>query len=284
MTPQPLADHFVIVVPYPFLASPPSWLTDAFTVSQGGKHADGVTENILVHLPDGSYLEFIAFVPGNDPAKRAGHRWGHKQEGTVADWALTLNPAKSGDQGEDIHGATAFRKIQQAVLASQAEIQYPDPVRGGRLRPDGAELKWAVSGPKRQDGQTAPIEPGQTPFWCLDSTPRNLRVPFEEPGATDHPSGILGVARVEIGRVENLQKSSLQGVYNALLSAQQQEEWQISSFAGSVHPGTRVTVVEGKKETEIGLSFYTKNSDWAGKSVGGKIDDQTSLHFKVIGI
>ncbi|CAG9976883.1 unnamed protein product [Clonostachys byssicola] len=284
MTAVPLADHFVIVVPYPFLASPPSWLTDAFTVSQGGKHADGVTENILVHFPDGSYIELIAFAPGVDPSKRAGHRWGHKHEGTVADWALTLNPAKSGDDKEDIHGAAAFRKIQQDVLASQPEIRYPDPVRGGRLRPDGAELKWAVSGPKRQDGQDAPIEPGQTPFWCLDSTPRNLRVPFEEPGATDHPSGILGVARVEIGRVGDVQKSSLQGVYNALLGAQQSEEWQISSYVGSLHPGTRVAIVEGKKQGEIGLSFYTKDSNWAGKSVGGSIDGQTSISFKVIGI
>jgi hypothetical protein len=66
--------HIIILVPYELLTSPPSWLTSAFTVSPGGRHADNRTENRLILLADGSYIELIAFI-NDDPALREGHWW-----------------------------------------------------------------------------------------------------------------------------------------------------------------------------------------------------------------
>ena len=64
MAPTPILDHIVILVPHETLTNLPPWLTDAFTVLEGGRHADGVTENKLILLQDGVYFELIAFVPG----------------------------------------------------------------------------------------------------------------------------------------------------------------------------------------------------------------------------
>lgn len=66
--------HIIILVPYELLTSPPSWLTSAFTISPGGRHADNRTENRLILLADGSYIELIAFI-NDDPALRKGHWW-----------------------------------------------------------------------------------------------------------------------------------------------------------------------------------------------------------------
>lgn len=33
-------DHVVLLIPYDSLVNPPSWITDNFTLSAGGKHGD----------------------------------------------------------------------------------------------------------------------------------------------------------------------------------------------------------------------------------------------------
>ncbi|MBE7180065.1 MAG: VOC family protein, partial [Terriglobus roseus] len=65
-------DHIIILVPHSLLASIPSSLSNAFTISPGGRHADGATENVLVVLRDGVYLELIAFA---DEARKPDHWW-----------------------------------------------------------------------------------------------------------------------------------------------------------------------------------------------------------------
>lgn len=94
MAKQPCLDHVVLLLPYAQLQDLPAWVTNNFTVSEGGKsailattphifwahkrflgkHADGKTENKLILFRDGSYLELIAFV-NDDPEKRKGHWW-----------------------------------------------------------------------------------------------------------------------------------------------------------------------------------------------------------------
>lgn len=159
------------------VVDPPAWITDQFTVSPGGRHADGKTENKLVLFKDGSYLEFIAFID-DDPARREGHWW-DKPFGVV-DYALTT-------PNEDF---AELRNIKDRLSKTDTGISYQDPKEGGRHRPDGVELKWRVTFP-------IGVARGNVPFWCHDITERNRRVPITESNTT-HPSGALGMAGVRL--------------------------------------------------------------------------------------
>jgi hypothetical protein len=81
------------------------------------------------------------------------------------------------------------------VAAAQARgLGYEAPYEGGRLRPDGEQLRWRNARAHSQD----------LPFLCGDLTPRALRVP--EGQARVHPNGATGVARLEVA-VQDLQAS-----------------------------------------------------------------------------
>jgi hypothetical protein len=178
MSSQPQIDHVVFLLPYALIQSPPTWLTSAFTLSPGGRHADNRTENRLILLADGSYLELMAFID-DDPKNREGHAW-DKPYGIV-DWALTITSEEQPD----------VKKINSRLEGKDSEVRYADPVAGGRKRPDGVELKWKVTNPTG-------IERGAVPFWCHDVTEREKRVPVSKE-ATEHPSGALGVAGIRVG-------------------------------------------------------------------------------------
>ncbi|OHE98675.1 glyoxalase [Colletotrichum orchidophilum] len=182
----PLLDHIVILLPHHVLTSLPSWLSTEFTILTGGRHADGRTENKLVIFADGTYLELISFVEGISREDRLKHKWGPKPDGTIIDWAYSLKD-ESG-----------FAHIQKRVRDAQSLAVYDDPVPGGRIRPDGEELKWAVALPDGAAGAGVKVERGELPFWCFDRTPRKLRVPDHVAENVKHPSGSLGVHSVSV--------------------------------------------------------------------------------------
>jgi hypothetical protein len=295
----PHLDHIVILVPHSFLVSPPRWLADVFAFYPGGRHADGLTENTLVLLPDGSYLEFIAFMPGVDPSRRDDHKWGRQKEGTVIDWAFTLPQSPEGDAVVDVVGEqqkAAFDKIREKVEGTGTGISYGELVPGGRRRPDGEVLKWAVAGAYRSkqdgDGAIEPIAPGQLPFWCLDDTPRHLRVPYlqEHGGSTKHPAGVVGVALVSVtpgGDAEDA--GSLDKVYSALLRGREPEEedslWDLKTLDGEkLHDGGQVrfeSVAEGVAPG-ISVAFFTDSEEFVGSRVGGEVDGGALLEFELV--
>ncbi|KAI6083206.1 glyoxalase-like domain-containing protein [Hypoxylon rubiginosum] len=295
MSTTPLVDHIVILIPHSFLSAPPTWFADLFHFYPGGRHADGLTENTLALLADGSYLEFIAFVPGVDPARRAAHHWGGKQEGDVVDWALTL-PSSEGGGKEDaklelLGQQKAFEQIQRKVRDKHLGVEYADLVGGGRVRPDGEVLKWEVAFPKRADDvDGGPVERGSVPFWCLDVTPRQLRVPYEvAPEFTKHPTGAVGVAGIEVLLEPGKTTESAGGVYDVLFGdsakAGDNAEWKISSLAGQgIHSSgaVRLGPADGTKELHINISFFTDDKSLVGKSVGGKVDEQHTLTFNLV--
>ena len=161
-------DHVVFVV-----RDLASAMTDhrrrGFTVTPGGEHADGVTHNALIAFADGTYLEIVAF---RDPARALTHRWWKiaADGGGFADFALL---------SDDLN----------ADAAALADVVNTPPKEGGRIRPDGVELKWRTAVLK------APL-----PFVIEDLTPRELRVPGG--AAVDHANGARGIASVVIGAVE----------------------------------------------------------------------------------
>ncbi|KAH6606947.1 hypothetical protein Trco_006100 [Trichoderma cornu-damae] len=218
-TPQPTLDHIVILVSAKDLLGLPDRLKDSFTVSPGGTHAGGQTFNKLILFEDGVYVELIAFAEGISPEERAKHRWGRQRENTIVDWAYTL-PHESD-----------FGAVQQRVKDANAGLTYNDPVAGGRTRPDGIVLEWAIGAPQGADGNGP--EPGFLPFWCLDRTPRSDRVPYEQDRAqTQHPSGARGVSRIRLN-VPQDQLSALQSVYDAIhnvdTTATDDKEWLFGS-------------------------------------------------------
>ena len=190
-------DHIVILVSPEVLADLPVWLTSSFTILDGGRHSNGITENKLILFQDGVYIELIAFIQGSSPEKRASTRWGKRNEGEVVDFALTLLQSERASD-EPFHPEDVFRSIiQDRVRESQTALEYSDPVAGGRVTPDGTELRWAISGPAWTT--TSQSVEGELPFWCLDRTPRDLRVPFRSPpDVTKHACGAIGVRAVGV--------------------------------------------------------------------------------------
>lgn len=200
---QPILDHIVILVPHATLVNLPSWLSEAFTVLEGGRHADGVTENKLILFRDGVYLELIAFIPGKEKEREA-HRWGQRQEGHIVDWANTL------------HSEDELAIIRGRIASAASGIKYTEPSSGGRVRPDGVELKWTISAPYIDDGALGEFAGGEAPFWCLDRTPRHLRVPHKVESNVKHPSEAMGLAGITVSVRDVQLFEKLRESYNAL--------------------------------------------------------------------
>ncbi|CAI7631976.1 unnamed protein product [Penicillium bialowiezense] len=221
----PILDHIVILVSHKTLLELSKHTEGQFTLAPGGNHADGLTTNKLILLADGVYLEFIAFFDNVDPKRRSAHRWGNEKEDTIIDWAFTL-------RSEDDFGA-----VQKRFKGAETEASYTDPIAGGRTKPDGTVLEWAVV-------------PGSLPFWCLDRTPRANRVPYQvEPQLTQHPNGIQGISAVAV-HVPKEKSSSFKGAYDAIFGG----AWDYQVPSESTTGTHGVTLSEGGASVRLVFS------------------------------
>lgn len=181
-------DHIVVLVPYQTLVDPPKWLADAFIISPGGRHGDDKTENRLILLADGCYLELIAFID-DDPQRREGHWWGMKRTWSIVDVAFSTSGDGSGHFFENMQR----RLGDVAGTTPDLNAGYEEPRSGGRTRLDHTadgkdevvEIKWKVTFPTG-------VVRGQLPFFCHDVTPRDRRVPVSKENTT-HPCQAWGV-------------------------------------------------------------------------------------------
>ncbi|KAH7216091.1 glyoxalase-like domain-containing protein [Fusarium oxysporum] len=245
---RPILDHIVILVSFQTLQDLPKRLENVLTVIDGGAHADGRTVNKLIEFSDGVYIELITFQDGLDPEKRKTHRWGELEENTLVDWAYTLSDEKD------------FSVIQQRVKEANTDIIYHDPVPGGRIRPDGVELKWSVASAYTTPGKA--VHPGKAPFWCLDRTPRHLRVPYKkddgsDPSYTKHPSGAIGVSGVSIS-VPKEERDVLAGVYDGIHGSTTNGEgtWPFVVHSGSTKGKQEITLESSQdQERHIHLTL-----------------------------
>jgi catechol 2,3-dioxygenase-like lactoylglutathione lyase family enzyme len=176
-------DHIVIAV-HDLAQAIDDYRALGFTVAPGGDHPGRASHNALVVFADGAYLELIAWkAPAPDD------RWyrdlGRAGEGLV-DFALLPSDT-----------AALARVARERRLAT-----FSGTVDGGRLRPDGVQVRW----------QTARNATADLPFLCGDLTPRALRVP--EGAARTHANGARGVHRLDVA-VHEVERS-LAG-YRALL-------------------------------------------------------------------
>ena len=184
---MPLAlDHIVIAV-----ADLDRAMADyralGFQVLPGGQHPGRTSHNALVVFADGAYLELIAWrAPA--PEER---------------WYRTLSAHGEGLVDYALLPADTAQALAQARARGLHTLT--GPLDGGRLRPDGAQLRW----------QTARHATPDVPFLCGDLTPRALRVP--EGSVRQHPNGAQRVAEVTVA-VHNLDATLAR--YRALLGAQ----------------------------------------------------------------
>ncbi|KAL1634639.1 hypothetical protein SLS58_010581 [Diplodia intermedia] len=194
-------DHIIILLPHRDLLNPPAWVTSNFTLSPGGRHADGKTENKLIVFQDGTYIELIAFIDDH-PANKDGHWWGDKRYGVI-DWALTSPDVQ--DVGRVAARLDEWRSKQQD--GAMAAFAYAQPRRGGRRKPDGQEIAWFVTFPEG-------TRRGLAPFWCHDVTARELRVSASAQGLR-HPCGALGISNIFVHTPDI---ARLHGAYDAILA------------------------------------------------------------------
>jgi hypothetical protein len=250
MSSQSQIDHIVLLLPYSMIKSPPTWLSSAFTISPGGRHADNRTENRLILFADGSYLELIAFIDDNTKL-REGHWW-DKPYGVV-DWALT----STADEQPDV------KSINSRLGSKDSKVRYADPVAGGRKRPDGVELQWKVTFPTG-------IERGAMPFWCHDVTEREKRIPLSKE-ATNHPNGALGVAGIRV-EVDEERVKAVREAVGAIVGNEQLVLGAPKVVKGLKDPWVQVRTTEGTGDV-LKLKLVLQTSGGAPDEIRQKVGD-----------
>jgi hypothetical protein len=256
MSSQPQIDHVVILLPSALVTSPPKWLTSAFTIFPGGRHADNRTENRLILFADGSYLELIAFI-NDDPKNREGHGW-DKPYGIV-DWALTNTTEDQPD----------VKKINSRLENKDSKVRYADPVAGGRKRPDGVELQWKVTIPTG-------IERGAVPFWCHDVTAREKRVPISKE-ATEHPSGALGVAGIRVG-IDDTRVKAVSEAAEAIVGNENLVLGAPKAVDGLKEPWVQI---QAAKDHALKLELVLQTAGADQEDIRQKVGDgEVVIHFK----
>jgi len=91
--------------------------------------------------------------------------------------------------------------------------EYDKPIRGGRTRPDGVQVKWAVTFPRGELGGQG--KRGRVPFFCHDVTERGVRVPIDE-AKTRHACGAVGVRRFTVIVKDKEMLEGTRGVYQGV--------------------------------------------------------------------
>ena len=136
----------------------------------GGKHADGLTENALIVLADGVYIELLQFIKSpseyalgsDDRHKRESHWWASMKENGWIDFSL-------GDLTDDLEDSVADA-INARARDRNSDISYDAGIEGGRIKPDGEAIRWVVTFPSKH------LHRGGIPFFCKDLTDRSRRV------------------------------------------------------------------------------------------------------------
>jgi hypothetical protein len=148
-----------------------------FHVEIGGQHPGWGTENALITLADGDYLELLA---AHDRMLAAGHRLWKRQNGTLRE---------PGEYGGFMLGSNDLDADVSRLSPHGLAIDEPSP--GSRVRPDGEEIRWRLAFSKRED----------LPAIIQDETPRARRVPTAASGLNTRTR--LGRVTVAVRNVED---------------------------------------------------------------------------------
>ncbi|KIY00237.1 uncharacterized protein Z520_03922 [Fonsecaea multimorphosa CBS 102226] len=211
-------DHVILLLDTPDFENPPPWLSDNFTIIEGGTHAGGSSRNKLIIFPDGTYIELINWI--TEP--KEFFDWASKSPGLI-DFALTT-PSSAHDTFDEV--TRRLESKPQPPSESQSSsteelsegsagagdgglgVRFRPPLAGGRKRKDGQDVQWHVTKPLLDNSAENVPQPLETyfptgrldtPFFCHDVTDRNLRVPYTETDISEtHPCGARGIVSVEV--------------------------------------------------------------------------------------
>lgn len=249
---QTQVDHIVLLLsPYDFQNLPP-WLTDNFSIMEGGTHSKGTSQNKLILFQDGTYLELFSWI-SPQPQGVEPHAdfpsWADKPAGYIIDWALT------GDDAHTKYDEVMTRLKEMMAQGDELNVTYDQPLAGGRQRKDGIELRWVTSRPRKlRVAQDQPMP--SVPFFCHDISPRVLRVPYAEGSVpnwqdlVNHPCGATGIAQVEIEAQEK-SLSALASLYTAILGSEAKSRIgsKLYDFPVSAPEQARKLAIETSRDT-----------------------------------
>lgn len=167
MTLEPVFDHLVVVV-HDLRGEMERWSGAGFEVSCGGVHTGGATENALIPLDPGGYLELLAPTPGNLGRRRA--LFTAERSSSIGE---RIRRHLAGEPGL-LDFCVGVQDLDATVeRLGEAGIPVHGPEPGGRERSDGMRIEW----------RTAVCDVAGLPFLIADVTPRQHRVPAAESAA-----------------------------------------------------------------------------------------------------
>ena len=94
---------------------------------------------------------------------------------------------------QSLHNGVVSR-LKDDQNGQELDISYTLPEAGGRVKPDGTQVRWESSRPVSSKSANRT----DFPFFCHDITPRNVRVPFEDDTKTKHPCGAVSISSVQM--------------------------------------------------------------------------------------
>ncbi|KAL4999327.1 hypothetical protein BDV10DRAFT_165203 [Aspergillus recurvatus] len=265
MPPQQVyIDHLLLQFSQEQFDPIPTWISDNFTVIDGGVHTGGLSRNKLIVFKDGTYLELYNWITKPDD-------WRKRLPG---DFALTaLDPISAEASRERIVNALACKPGDGKI-----GVTYLPPQEGGRKSTEGFDVHWKIVKAEYTQGESTPRDEfyprGRTdaPFFCHDLTPRKRRVTFDLRSVTQHPSGATGIDRIEI-LVPRDKFRAYTDLYTSIVGASPQEEKSkaefklsapgILSFSGSLYIRPADTEADERflREKGVGISSLVLRSE-----------------------
>ncbi|KAL4748844.1 hypothetical protein BDW72DRAFT_205265 [Aspergillus terricola var. indicus] len=200
-------DHLLLQLSHEQFDRIPRWISDNFTVIDGGVHTGGWSRNKLIVFKDGTYLELFALT--------------------------ALDPISAEASRERIVDALASKPGDGRI-----GVTYLPPQEGGRKNAEGY-----TQGESTPRDEFFPRGRTDAPFFCHDLTPRRRRVTFDLPSVTQHASGATGIDRIEV-LVPRDKFGAYTDLYTSIVGSSPQEdegkaEFKLSapgiaSFSGSL--------------------------------------------------
>lgn len=181
-------DH-VVLVTKDLQAATRQFKQLGFTITPGGKHTGGLTQNVLVILSDGSYLQVVSpNRPGHLRWLQTLRRFGLLGLVTYKQSLMQKRFTQDLSSGPGLVDFALLAEDLETTMSSSLRrgLLLLGPVQGSRQRFDGQEVSYRTAVPPYFD----------LPFLIADNSPRNLRVP--SPEDITHPNSARAIVGISL--------------------------------------------------------------------------------------